>query len=251
MSELSRRYGGDRPDIPDDAPLTGFELRAFSQNGEDGVLLELLRRAGEGSRTFVEFGAGDGRENSTLFLADVLGWAGLYIEGDAARAARLQAKYADTAIEVKCEIVTPDTIDDIFESAGVPAEPDVLSIDVDGPDYWIWSGLRRHRPRILLIEYNASLGTGSALVQPRDRQDDFDRTAYGGASITALRSLGARKGYRLVHTEMTGNNAFFVRDDQPGTYPAPERVPLRPPNHYLTGTGHRRDRQSRPYVNPG
>jgi len=175
---------------------------------------------GEGSRTFVEFGATVARTRRS-FLRTCSAGPVCTSEGDAARAARLQAKYADTAIEVKSEIVTPDTIDDIFESAGVPAEPDVLSIDVDGPDYWIWSGLQRHRPRILLIEYNASLGTGSALVQPRDRQDDFDRTAYGGASITALRSLGARKGYRLVHTEMTGNNAFFVRDDQPEPTPRP------------------------------
>ena len=143
---------GDRPDIPDDAPLTGFELRAFSQNGEDGVLLELLRRAGEGSRTFVEFGATVARTRRS-FLRTCSAGPVCTSEGDAARAARLQAKYADTAIEVKSEIVTPDTIDDIFESAGVPAEPDVLSIDVDGPDYWIWSGLQRHRPRILLIEY--------------------------------------------------------------------------------------------------
>lgn len=251
ISELSRRHGGDRPSIPDEAPLTGFELRAFSQNGEDGVMVELLRRAGEGNRYFVEFGAGDGRENSTLFLADVLGWSGLYIEGDPRRAARIDAKYRGTAVQSVCARVTPDTVDAIFAAAGVPAEPDVLSIDVDGPDYWIWRGLEHHRPRVLVIEYNASLGPSDVLIQPADRGDSFDLTTYGGASIAALRALGESKGYRLVHTELTGNNAFFVRADQPGTFPAHDLVPLRAPNHYLAGTGHMPDRARRAYVASG
>jgi len=251
VSELSRRHGGDRPSIPDSAPLTGFELRAFSQNGEDGVLLELLRRTGDGSRYFVEFGAGDGRENSTLFLADVLGWSGLYIEGDPERAALIESKYGDTGVRTMCANVTPGSVDAILSAAGVPAEPDVLSIDVDGPDYWIWRGLKQHRPKVLVIEYNASLGPSAVLVQPPDRSDGFDLTNYGGASIAALRALGETKGYKLVHTELTGNNAFFVRSDQPGTFPADDDVPVRAPNHYLTGTGHRPDRSGRRYVTPG
>jgi len=252
LSELSRRHAGDRPAIADDAPLTGFELRVFSQNGEDGVLVELLRRAGEGGRFVVEFGAGDGRQNNSAFLADVLGWAGLLIDGDGGRAARLACKYAGTQVAAACELVTPETVDDVFAAAGVPREPDVLSIDVDGADYWIWRGLERHRPRIVVIEYNASLGGTRVAVQPRDRRDAFDQTSYGGASIAALRALGEAKGYRLVHTELTGNNAFFVREDQPGTYPRDASVPLRVPNHYLTGSGHPRPAAAgREYVDPG
>jgi len=251
ISELSRRHGGDRPAVPDDAPLTAFELRAFSQNGEDGVLVELLRRTGEGGRFFVEFGAGDGRENNSLFLADVLAWSGLFIEGDPQRAARLADKYRGTCVHARNALVTPETIDDVFAAAGVPAEPDVLSIDVDGADYWIWRGLQRYRPRIVVIEYNASLGIEAHRVQPADRADTFDLTSYGGASIAALRALGATKGYRLVHTELTGNNAFFVREGQPGVYPAPERVPLRAPNQYLTGSGQPlMTRGERGYVTP-
>lgn len=250
VSELMRRHGGDHLSIPADAPLTGFELRAFSQNGEDGVLLEILRRAGEGSRYFLEFGAGDGRENSTLFLADVLGWSGLYIEGDSERAALLRDKFDGTAVRTLCAMVTPDTVDNVLTEAGVPVEPDVLSIDVDGADYWIWRAMHHHRPRVVVIEYNASLGSRNAMVQPAKRHDRFDLTAYGGASIAALRDLGESKGYRLVHTELTGNNAFFVRYDQPGTYPSASAVPLRSANHYLAGAGHRPDESGRPYVTP-
>lgn len=248
VSELTRRRGGDRLDVADDETLTPFELRAFSQNGEDGVLVELLRRAGEGGRVFVEFGAGNGLQNSCVLLAAVLGWSGLFIEGDKARATALEERYRATSVKTRRAMVTPTTVDDLFASAGMPEEPDVLSIDVDGADYWIWRGLQRYRPRIVVIEYNASLGPERALAQPPDRSDAFDHTSYGGASIAALRKLGASKGYRLVHTEMTGNNAFFVREDQPGVYPPPEVVPLRPVNHYFTGTGHRPDVSGRQYV---
>ena len=249
VSELMRRRGGDRPQIPDESPLTGFELRALSQNGEDGVVIELLRRAGDGGRIFVEFGAGAGEENNCALLADVMGWSGLFIEADPTRARRLTAKYASTAaVKTRREYVTPDSVEELLSTADVPVDFDVLSVDVDGADYWIWRGLRRFRPRIVIIEYNASLGAEQSLVQPPDRSDDFDRTQYGGASIAALRDLGNAKGYRLVHTELTGNNAFFVRVDQPGTYPAETSVPLRSPNHYLQSQGHPPDRGDRRYV---
>lgn len=131
-----------------------------------------------------------------------------------------------------------------------PEDFDVLSMDVDGADYWIWRAMRAFHPRIVIIEYNASLGGQERLVQPAERSDAFDNTNYGGASIAALRELGDVKGYRLVHTELTGNNAFFVRRDQPGVYPAAEIVPLRGPNHYLRSQGHPADASGRPYVAP-
>lgn len=250
LSELARRRGGDRPQVSEDEPLTAFELRVFSQNGEDGVLAELLRRSGEGGRFFVEFGAGAGTQNNTAYLADVVGWSGLYLEQDAARAEALRARYTATPVTVAQAAVGPDTVDETFAEAGVPAELDVLSIDVDGQDYWIWRGLERFRPRIVIIEYNASLGPERVCVEPEGTVGSSDQTDYGGASIAALRELGEAKGYRLVHTEVTGNNAFFLRVDQPGTYPAPELVPLRPVNHFLIGIGHPPDRTGRSYVRP-
>ncbi len=226
VSELARRYGGDRPAIPEQAALTPFELRAFSQNGEDGLLLELLHRAGHGGRFFVEFGAGDGQQNNCVALADIFGWSGLFIEADSSRAARLHAKYQGSRVSTRHLSVTPDSVDDIFADTGVPADLDVLSIDVDGPDYAIWQRLTRHRPRIVIIEYDGAPGP--------ERVEGLAR----GASITDLQALGEEKGYRLVHTEMTGNNAFFVRREEPGTYPLPEVVPLRCANHYLAGEGY-------------
>jgi hypothetical protein len=225
VSELARRYGGDRPAVAESSPLTPFELRAFSQNGEDGILAELLFRTGQGGSFFIEFGAGDGHENNCVFLADVMGWSGLFIEADSNRSKRLIEKYEGTRVVARRATVSPESIDSLLAGAGIPDEPDILSIDVDGPDYAIWQGLSTYRPRIVVVEYDGSLGHEQAMVTP------------SGASIAALRELGGRKGYKLVHTELTGNNAFFVRSDQPGTFPADNDVPLRSPNHYLAGEG--------------
>lgn len=251
LSEVMRRQGGDRPAISDQQPLTGFELRVTSQNGEDGVLIELLRRAGDGGRWFAEIGAGAGDQSNCVVLADVLGWSGLLLDGDPARAARLRAKYAGIpAIRTRCALAEPANVDELLAESKLPRELDVLSIDVDGADYWIWRAMRAFTPRILIIEYNASLGAEERLVQPENRPDTFDRTSYGGASIAALCELGEARGYRLVHTELTGNNAFFVRRDQPGVFPEGDAVPLRGPNHYLRSQGHQPDARGRRYVVP-
>jgi hypothetical protein len=248
LAELARRVGGDAPRPPADHGLTPFELRVFSQNGEDGVIAEILRRAGIATGSFVEFGAADGVQNNCAVLADVLGWSGLFIEAGDDEFARLSHRYAaNDRVRTAQAIVTPETVERLFAEHDVPLEPDVLSIDVDGSDYWIWEALERYRPRIVVIEYNGSLTPGRRLVQPRDT-GMWDLTDFQGASIEAMTTLGERKGYRLVHCEMTGNNAFFVRDGVPGDYPAPEAVARRRTNFWLAGSDHPPDPLRRAYL---
>ncbi len=131
-------------------------------------------------------------------------------------------------------MVTPTNIEEIFSRAGVPAEPDVLSIDIDGGDYWIWEAIANYRPRVVVVEYNSTIDPGRRLVQPRERTS-WDGTDFFGASLAALRALGESKGYRLVHTELTGLNAFFVREDLAGErFSQADRVPARGfPNYFL------------------
>jgi len=104
--------------------------------------------------------------------------------------------------------VTPENIESVFGEAGVPPEPDLLSIDVDGPDYWIREALEAYRPRVLVIEYNSGLPPGRQLVQPRTYAEPWDGTNYFGASLDALCALGERKGYRLVHTDQAAVDAL-------------------------------------------
>src|SRR4051794_4517235 len=138
-------------------------------------------------------------------------------------------------------MVTPANVEALFAAHDVPVESDVLSIDVDGTDYWIWEAVTSYRPRIVVIEYNGALDPSRRLVQPRDHPGWDGTTDYYGASLGALEALAAEKGYRLVHCELTGNNAFFVHDDVPGDYPAAADVPRRTANHWLRGLQHRPD----------
>jgi hypothetical protein len=194
--------------------LTPFELRVFSQNGEDGVIGEIFSRIGTTNRTFVEFGIGTGREGNCVLLADVYGWSGAFIEADPDFHRSLEAKYQpNPRVATRCAFVTADNVEATFTDLRIPVDLDLLSIDIDGSDYWVWRALTSFRPRVLVIEYNSTLPVDRALVWPPDRTERWDGTAHFGSSILALTRLGKEKGYRLVHTDLCGVNAFFVRDD--------------------------------------
>jgi len=240
LGEVTRIHeGAATPATSAGQPLTRFERRVFSQNGEDGVLAELLRRVGAGSRWFVEFGTENGAEGNCVFLADVLGWPGLFIEGDECSYAALERRYSGNAsVHTQRAVVSPDNVEELFARAGVPPEPAVLSIDVDGNDYWIWRAITSYSPRIVVIEYNSHWPLHRRWVQRYDPQRVWQADDYYGASLAAMRSLGEEKGYRLVHTELAGLNAFFVRTDLAGGLPEGDAVPQRAPNLHLKGGFH-------------
>ena len=219
--------------------LPACEFRVHSQNGEDGVIAEMLARIPPGTRSFVEFGVESGCQGNCVFLADWCGWRGLFIEADAEGFAKLRRKYAvNLAVRTLHATVTPRTIDGLLHQADLPYDLDVLSIDVDGADYWIWSAITRVAPRVVVIEYNAALGRDRRLVQHPDH-GKWDGTAAFGASIAALTALGGSRGYALVHTDLTGTNAFFVRDDFAALFPEARAPRIRGTNFFLSSEGHR------------
>jgi hypothetical protein len=121
----------------------------------------------------------------------------------------------------------------------VPTDLDLLSIDVDGNDYWIWNGLEEFHPRVVVIEYNSSLPPGCERVQPYDPESRPTLTDTSGASLESLCRLAQRKGYQLVHSDLSGTNAFFVRDDIGGElFPEEADVRLRATNYFLHGIRH-------------
>lgn len=202
------------------------EFQVYSQNGEDGILLHLLSACGAPEKTFVEIGVEHGRECNTAILGYVLGWSGVLVEADplgaeaARRLAARMTKDRANRIEVRQAMATRDNIDALV-GAG---EPGVLSIDVDGNDYWLWEAVRSSNPRAVIIEYNASLG-GASITIPYNpgfsARDAHPSGYYHGASLAALEKLGRRKGYDLVAVCDAGVNAFFVRRDiRPETIPA-------------------------------
>ena len=191
-----------------------FERRVSSQNGEDGIIEEIFRRVGVGTRFFVEFGAETGIECNCARLAVEAAWGGLFIEGDAAKFETLGRQYA-RHVRVQCchARVSSANIEGIFAGNHVPPEFDLLSIDIDGNDYWVWAAIQNWRPRVVVIEYNASFPPPQLWVMKEDPDHSWDGTNYYGASLASLARLGRQKGYSLVATESRGINAFFVRDD--------------------------------------
>jgi hypothetical protein len=200
--------------------INNYEFSNYSQNGEDGIILHLLSKAGVANHTIVEIGTEDARECNSANLIFNFGWNACLIEKDgvSARKAReyLASMNAGDRVQVLNEGVTPDNINALLAQARVPEEMDVLSIDIDSFDYWVWQAVSGYRPRIVVIEYNASFGPDLSVTVPAPQDTGGslpDYTCYHGASITALQRLGVRKGYDLVGGDSNGVNAFFVRRD--------------------------------------
>jgi hypothetical protein len=192
--------------------LTDYEHRVFSQNGEDGIIQEIFHRIGITNRYFVEFGVEGGIECNCGRLVKMKGWSGLFMEADPAHFAQLEENY-EPYPNVTCRqaMVASSNIEEIFSKNGVPLEPDLLSIDIDGNDYWVWAAIKRWSPRVVIVEYNASHRPPRRWVMKEDPDHTWDQTNYYGASLASLAALGEQKGYALVATDSMGVNAFFVR----------------------------------------
>jgi hypothetical protein len=196
--------------------LNRHEYQVFSQNGEDGFIAEVLRRIGVTNRYFVEFGVGEGLENNTAYLL-MNGWKGLWIEIDQPSCrvieTGLQRMIRPGRLTVKNCRVSAENIEQIFSEAAVPGQFDLLSIDIDGNDYWVWEAIRHFSPRVVIIEYNSGLGPHLDWKVAYEPGLKWNGSAYFGASLKALESLGARKGYALVGCTLSGTNAVFVKKD--------------------------------------
>ncbi len=212
---VKRLLAGDEQ-YQDRLNLNRFEHRMFSQSGEDGILREVFRRIGETNRTFVEVGAGDGLENNTTSLL-VRGWTGHWLECSRWNVARIRSKFRRLlergALTVERRLVTAENVERIVSRLGVAGEPDLLSIDIDGNDYWVWKALSSVSPRVVVIEYNAFFQPDVDWVMAYAPRHRWPGTSYFGASLASLARLGGDKGYRLVGSTLSGVNAFFVRQD--------------------------------------
>ncbi len=197
--------------------LRDVEFGSFSQNGEDGVLLYILSLIGMGSRRCVEICAADGIQCNSANLVINHGFSALLVDGRERKVEegrRFYEECPETAGREPVFVhawVTRDTVDALVREHGFAGEIDVLSLDLDGVDYWIWEALACVRPRVVVVEYHAGWWPEDAVSVPY--ADDFRRSdRYRGASLAALAALGRRKGYRLVGSERRQLNAFFVAD---------------------------------------
>jgi hypothetical protein len=201
--------------------LERFGFKVFSQNDEDGIIEEIFNRVKAADRTFVEFGVQNGLESNGHYLLHK-GWSGLWIEGDGKAVREIGRLFKkpieDKRLAVINAFVTKDNINTLIENSywgrgGMRKEIDLLSIDIDGNDYWVWEAIRCVSPRVVVIEYNAKFPPNFEWVMEYDPAHVWRGDDNHGASLKSLELLAARLGYRLVGTNSTGINAFFVRKD--------------------------------------
>lgn len=206
--------------------LADAGFQCWSQGDEDGILLYLLALTGVSTRRCIEICAGVGYESMSANLVLNHGFDAMLFEGDPELVSRGRAFFASHPATRICPPayeqtwVTRGNINGLIEAKGFGGEVDVLALDLDGMDYWIWKAMEVVHPRIVVAEYNDILGPDRCVTVPY--ADDFNgraqgspdgQTNYAGASLRAFVKLGQSKGYRFVGSNRLGYNAFFVRDD--------------------------------------
>lgn len=210
--------------------LARHSFQACSQNGEDGILHEIFRRIGTRDRIFAEIGVGDGLENNTSFLLSS-GWSGFWIDGNPEMMPCIEhwQRQDSRCLKGLVTFVTRENVKALFNEMGVPKEFDLLSLDIDQNTFHVWEALRSHRPRVVVVEYNASIPPGVEWKVQYAPNRVWNGTINFGASLKAFEILGRELGYSLVGCDLAGVNAFFVRDDLVGDHFA---APFTAEHHY-------------------
>jgi hypothetical protein len=220
----------DHPRYGDKLRLLRYQSQVSSQNGEDGMIHEIFRRIGKTNEVFAEVGAGNGIENNTSFLVGQ-GWSGFWVDAEA-ELVDVLARLPDhqrKLVKYHIGLIDRENIAGIFEQMGVPREFDLLSLDIDQNTYYAWEGLSDYRPRVVVIEYNASIPADLDWKVPYDSKAMWDLTINSGAGLKAFENLGRELGYSLVGCDFLGVNAFFVREDLVG---ARFSAPFTSENHH-------------------
>lgn len=205
--------------------LADAEFKVFSQFGDDGIIQYLLQQVDipEGSRKFIEFGVQDYQESNTRFLLMNDNWSGLILDGSSANIAKVvaDAQFWRHDLTAVAAFIDRDNVNDLFSRNGYKGEIGLLSVDIDGNDYWVWESIEVVNPIIVVCEYNSVFGAEHAVTIPYDPV--FQRSAahysnlYWGVSLNALFLLASRRGYAFVGCNSAGNNAYFVRRDKLGS----------------------------------
>jgi hypothetical protein len=236
FEEIDRLRAQIKARMPDDIALQGS--KTYSQNDEDGIITAIFDRIG-GGESFLEIGVENGRECNTHLLA-LKGWRGCWIDGSTEMCAQIEADLGGRNFPGRFK-VTEAMVDhenivklyrDVAEFVAVK-DLDFFSLDIDGNDLFVAEALLESgaRPRVICVEYNGKFAPPLAISVSYDPNRGWDRNDHFGASLQAFVNLIEPAGYQLVTCNVTGANAFFVRQDLGGHFPkvAPADVwrPLR------------------------
>ena len=196
---------------------TGF--RVFSQFEEDGKLLFIFSVIGMNNKTFVEIGSDDGVNSNSANLYFNFGWHGLFIDGNRRsikRGVKFFSKYPHPWYyrpKFVCARITRENVNELIKGAGYKGEIGLLSIDIDGNDYWVWDAITVIDPQVVIIETHNEFGMNNIVV-PYDPDYSYPgkHPFYHGASPVAMNRLAIKKGYRLVGANDLGFNFIFVKN---------------------------------------
>ena len=221
------------------------EKKIYSQNGEDGILEFIFSKIGTTNKFSVEFGVGNGFECNTVYLLEKKNWTGLMMDYGAdqdiqwkgvmkkawsnrnngfsdnikkyfrfsKKIIKRKERSIHFQLDIKNERITAENIQDLFQKYNVPENFDLLSIDIDYNDYWVWKAITKFHPRVLVIEFNSSIPPNESKVVSYDADAQWDGTNYFGASLLALKNLSLEKNYTLLGCDSNGVNAFFCQSD--------------------------------------
>lgn len=199
------------------------EFQVFSQWGDDGIIQYLIHKIDISNKTFIEFGVENYTESNTRFLLINDNWSGLVMDGSETNIDYIKNDPISWAHELHAwpVFITRENINeqiDRFLKIGYSKEVGLLSIDIDGNDYWIWEAINSIEPIIVVVEYNSLYGHDNAYTNPY--QPDFFRLnkdniiLHYGSSLLSLCDLAEVKGYDFVGCNNAGNNAYFIRKDK-------------------------------------
>jgi hypothetical protein len=204
---------------PSPKNLHQLEFQVFSQFGEDGIIQYLVNTIDIPNKVFVEFGVEDYVESNTRLLLVNNNWRGMVLDGSYSniKFIKTDSIYWRHNLTAVHSFVTTDNINGLIKRARIEGDIGLLSIDIDGNDYWLWESVSVISPRIVIVEYNSVLGPDLKVTVPYDPSFVRGRAhfshLYFGASLAALCDLAFRKGYYFIGCNSNGNNAFFIRND--------------------------------------
>ena len=197
--------------------ISKAEFKVFSQWGDDGIIQFLVNYLEIEPKTFVEFGVQNYRESNTRFLLMNNNWSGFIMDGSESQIDFIKKDWYHWMydLQVKKAFITRENINQLLKDQGFEGALGILSIDIDGNDYWVWEAIEVVDPVMVIMEYNSVFGTERKISTPYN--PEFVRTKahhsnlYFGASLPALSQLAEKKGYGLVGSNSHGNNAFFIK----------------------------------------
>jgi hypothetical protein len=198
--------------------LSEVEFQVFSQFGDDGIIQYLINELPIKNKTFIEFGVENYREANTRFLLINNYWSGLVIDGSKKNIDSIKNEqfYSFYDLQAECSFITRKNINDLIKLTKFDEEVGILSVDIDGNDYWIWKEINCIKPIILISEYNSLFGFEHPYTI--EYKDDFVRGTnyrfnFYGTSLRSICDISKEKGYSFIGSNSAGNNAYFIRND--------------------------------------